>query len=122
MQGLDLLKVGVLLLGISALIIAGLAVHAYYKGVLSYPAPIMESFHAYCSFNVVIIHANDDLRNVSVSSSNGTLICRFDSVPKGSDEVCNVNKDGVYVVRVGNLKRAVTCSTWVAPYPPSRGD
>lgn len=116
---MDILRVGVLLLGISALIVALLAVHAYYRSILQYP-PAQEIFYAYCNYNTVIVHANDDLRNVSVFSSNGTLICRLDEISKGSDEVCNVNSQGVYIVQAGNLKRAVTCST--PPYPPSKGD
>ena len=118
MRGFDILKLGVLLLGVSALIVTMLAVHAYYR-TLQYSSA-QENFLAYCSFNTIVVHANDELKDVKIFRSNGTLVCEIEEIPRGSDEVCNVDSDGVYLVQVGNLKRAVTCSR--PPYPPEGRD
>ena len=113
MSSIDFLKLGVFLLGISALILASIALHSYLTHSRAY-----ERFWAYCDFNTVIIRANDDLRDVSVLDVNGTLICSFDEIPKGSDKICKVSREGVYRVVSGREERAVICrSSPIAPKP-----
>ncbi len=104
-------SVGIVLIGIAALIIAVLAVHFYVTSVLSRP-PNVESrsdFYAYCEYDTVIIHANARLEGVRVTDAKGNVICEFPTVPAGSDEVCEVGESGVYVVESGGVKRAVVC-------------
>ncbi len=115
---MDFLKLGVFLLGISALILASIVLHAY----LTRPLGPYEKFWAYCDFNTVIIRANEDLRNVSVLDVNGTLICSFDEIPKGSDKICKVGREGVYRVVSGREERAVICRSPIAPTPAPGGD
>jgi hypothetical protein len=117
MGPVDFLKLGVFLLGISALILASIALHFY----LTQPRGPYERFWAYCNFNTVIIRANEDLRNVSVLDVNGSLICNFDEIPKGSDRVCRVGGDGVYRVISGREERAVVCIP-IAPKQAPGGD
>jgi len=103
----DLLRLGVLLLGISALITASVILHAYYTGTIR-SAP-KERFYSYCNFNTVIIHANEELKDVRVLKPDGVAICDIKRIVSGSDEICSVPSEGVYVVQAGDVKRAVTC-------------
>lgn len=115
----DPLRLGVLLLGVAAILMASVILHAYYTGLILRQTP-GESFYAYCSFRVVIIHANEELKDVRVLKPNGEVICEIKSIARGSDDVCAVPSDGVYIVRVGDVKRAVTCQS--APVSPAPGD
>ncbi len=111
MGPIDFLKLGVFLLGISALILASIALHFY----LTQPRGPYEKFWAHCDFNTVIVRANEDLRNVSVLDVNGTLICSFDEIPKGSDKICKVSEEGIYRVVLGKEERAIICRSPIAP-------
>lgn len=117
----DLLRLGVLLLGVSALIVALVALHAYYTNYTKIAN--RENFYAYCDLNTVIIHANEELRDVRVLKPEGDTICNFSRITRGSDDVCRVPSEGIYIVQVGDFKRAVTCGKApIRPIPPVPGD
>ena len=107
---LDLLRIGVLLLGISAIIFAGIALHWYYKIQIEKPwKPGLPSFWVRCEEKTIIIGARYDLENVSVKNNLGNTLCRFKLIKKGSDEICFVNSSGVFIVESGEIKKAVVC-------------
>jgi len=110
----DLSKIGILLIGISLLIIAGLAVHIYLIFIQHLPSTSTSPFNAYCSHNAIIIHANVELTEVQVYDNRSRQICFFDKIPRNSEELCMVEAPGVYVVKVGDHKNVVEC------WPPSR--
>jgi len=109
----DLSKIGILLIGISLLIIAGLAVHIYLIFIQHFPSSRTPPFNAYCSHNAIIIHANEELVDVQVYDNRSSQICFFDRIPRDSEELCVVEAQGVYVVRVGDHKDVVEC--WPPP-------
>jgi len=110
----DLSKIGILLIGISLLIIAGLAVHIYLIFIQHLPSTSTSPFNAYCSHNAIIIHANVELTEVQVYDNRSRQICFFDKIPRSSEELCVVEAPGVYVVKVGDHKNVVEC------WPPSK--
>ena len=119
MDSRDLLRIGVLLIGISSILVAAAAVHFYFNVVLRQASSIeTEPFYAHCELGVVIIKARSQLSDVRVINSNGSVICSFEDIPKGSDETCRVGRDGVYLVEVKDRKRAVVCRTPPEITPP----
>jgi len=116
-MGVNLLGVGVLLLGVAAVVAVGIALHAYLTTQMSYRPPPHQPFTAYCRNSVVVISAYEDLTNVQVLDVNGTAVCAFDKIGRGSDEICRVKGAGIYVVVVGGFKKAVDCVPPPAPSP-----
>ena len=109
----DLSKIGVLLIGISLLIIAGLAVHWYLTFIQRLPPSSTSPFNAYCSHNAIIIHANVELTEVKVYDNRSRQICLFDRIPRDSEELCVVEVPGAYIVEAGDRKDVVEC--WPPP-------
>jgi hypothetical protein len=106
---LDILKIGVFLVGISALIFVGLATHWYYKLNREYREIPSNQFFSYCNKDVIIISAYSDLKDVKVLDENGNTVCSFDLIRKNSDEICKTNRYGVFLVASGDLKKATIC-------------
>jgi len=115
-MGVSLLGVGVLLLGVAAVVAVGIVLHAYLTMQMSYRPPPPPPFTAYCRNSVVVISAYEDLTNVQVLDVNGTAVCTFDKIGRGSDEICRAGGPGIYLIVVGGFKRAVDC----VPLPPPR--
>lgn len=106
----DLLRIGIFFLGISALMFAGIAIHWYYTIQVQQPwKPTIPSFWARCEEKTIVIEAMEDLRNITVKDTNGNMICEFNFIHKGSDEICFVNTTGLFVVEVDGIKKVVTC-------------
>ncbi|MDT7858873.1 MAG: hypothetical protein RQ930_02395 [Candidatus Aenigmarchaeota archaeon] len=114
---LDILKIGVFLVGISALIFAGLATHWYYKLNREYREIPSNQFFSYCNKDVIIISAYSDLKDVKVLDENGNTVCSFDLIRKNSDEICKTNRYGVFLVASGDLKKAIICENISRPLP-----
>jgi len=110
----DLSKIGILLIGISLLIIASLAVHWYLTFIQRLPPSSISLFNAYYSHNAIVIHANVELTGVQVHDNRSRQICSFDRIPRGSEELCVVGAPGAYIVKVGDHKDVVEC------WPPPR--
>ena len=109
-QKVDLLRVGILLLGISAIVFAGIALHWYYKIQTEKPwKSSIPTFWARCEEKTIVIEAREDLKNVLVKNNLGNTICSFNTIKKGSDEICFVNSTGVFTVETNDTKKAVTC-------------
>ncbi len=110
-QKTDLLRIGILLLGISAIAFAGIALHWYYQIQTEKPRKSsIPPFWARCeeTEKVIIIEARQDLTNVSVKDREG-IICSFDKIKAGSSEVCFVNATGVFTVEYDDWKKVVVC-------------
>jgi hypothetical protein len=114
---LDILKIGVFLVGISALIFAGLATHWYYKLNREYREIPSNQFFSYCNKDVIIISAYSDLKDVKVLDENGNTVCSFDLIRKNSDEICKTNRYGVFMVASGDLKKVTICENIIRPLP-----
>ena len=106
---LDLLKIGVFLIGVSMLIIAIVLLQLYVNTVSnSWEPPKLDAWGD-SSNDVIVITARDTLTNVVVKDKNGTILCKFDKINKGSQEICPVNCPGVFTVESNGIKRVVTC-------------
>ncbi|MCD6403180.1 MAG: hypothetical protein J7K98_02540 [Candidatus Aenigmarchaeota archaeon] len=105
----DIFRIGIFLLGVSSIIFASIAVHWYYKIQKFENNFKPQLFHAYCNDKTIIIHANEKLENVSVMDANKNIICEFETIPKNSDEICFTNSTGTFLIKHGNLKKAVIC-------------
>lgn len=106
----DLSKIGILLIGIALIIIAGIAIHFYVTFVQRTPPPSPPTpFYAYCSHKTVIIHADREIQDVRVLDNRLSQVCFFNRIPAGSDELCPVKDYGIYVIQSGEYKRAVEC-------------
>jgi hypothetical protein len=107
-HSLDILKIGVFLMGLSGLIISLIALSFYLKS-LGYETPYKSDFYVYCSDKTVVINAFKDLQNVEVQNAKGKVFCSFAQIPADSDELCVVDNTGFYVVKVANKKKVVEC-------------
>ncbi len=107
---LDFLKIGMFLLGISALILATIALHAYLRGLSRDTTENL--FFAYCQQGTIVIHANADLENLYVYDVNQTPLCHFARIPKNSEDICDVSSinSTTYLISVDSFKRVVTCA------------
>jgi hypothetical protein len=115
---LDILKIGIFLLGISALIFAVIATHWYYKLNREYREISSTQFYSYCNRDVIVISAYSYLKDVKVFDENGSLICKFDLIRKNSDEICKTNKYGIFLVVSGDLKKVTICeNNIIIPLP-----
>jgi hypothetical protein len=114
---LDILKIGIFLLGISALIFAVIATHWYYKLNREYREIPSNQFFSYCNKDVIIISAYSDLKDVKVLDENGNTVCSFDLIRKNSDEICKTNRYGVFLVSSGDLKKVTICENIARPIP-----
>lgn len=106
MNGLrDLMRIGVLLIGISAIIVASLAVHMYLTHFVRQQPP----FTAYCSDMVIIITAGRDLENIKILDNRSSTLHTFPRIPAGSQEFFVIPSQGVYAVQAGDHKVVVHC-------------
>jgi|Deesub1362A_J573_1020465.scaffolds.fasta_scaffold00374_15 hypothetical protein len=108
----DLLRIGILLLGISAIVFAGIALHWYYQIQTEKPwKSDIPPFWASCeeTEKVIIIEVRHDLTNVSVKDKEGNIICSFNKIKAGSSEVCFVNGTGVFTVEYNDWKKVIVC-------------
>jgi len=114
----DLSKVGILLIGVALLIVAAIAIHWYLTFLIHHfsrpyePPPL----HAHCSDKAIIIHAERELLDVKVLDNRSNLLCSFERIVKGSEELCMVDSFGVYVVQVEDFKDIVICER---KHPPT---
>lgn len=108
-SSLDLLKIGMFLLGISALILSGIALHAYLRSLNE--EPYSSPFYAYCQQGNIIIQANQDLDNISVYDTKQNMFCHFNQIPRTSEELCDVNdvNSTMFVVESPLSKKVVSC-------------
>jgi len=106
----DVSKIGILMIGVALLVIAGIAVHFYLTFMQRIPPPLPPSpFNAYCRHNAVIIHANQEIRDVRVLDNSSNQVCFFEKISAGSEELCMVEGRGLYVVQAGDHKNVVEC-------------
>lgn len=106
----DVSKIGILMIGAALLVIAGIAVHFYIVFIQRVPPPSPPSpFNAYCTHGAIIVHANQELRDVRVLDNRSNQVCGFEKIPAGSEELCMVEDRGVYVVQAGDHKDVVSC-------------
>lgn len=107
----DPLRVGVFLLGVSALILALIALSFYLKSMAyqSQEYSYKPNLYGICRYKTIIINAYNELKDVAVLDEEGSVLCSFDRIPPNSDEVCKVPSEGVYVIRAGEVKRVVIC-------------
>lgn len=106
----DLMKIGVLMIGIALLVIAGVVVHFYIFFIQRMPpSPYPTPFYAYCRNNTTVIHANQEIVNVRVFDDRSNQICFFEKIPAGSEEFCAAGTHGFYVVQAGEYKDVVEC-------------
>ena len=115
---LDFFKVGVLLLGISSTIFAGIATHWYYKINIEQQHFSKDQFFLYCRDKVIVIKAHYDLKNVKIFDEDKNIVCSFEKIKEGSDEICRTNKTGLFIVSVDDFKRVIHCEEY-PPYLPA---
>lgn len=107
MSGLrDLMRIGILLIGIAAIIVASLAVHMYVARFLRQQPPLS----AYCSDTVIIITADKELTDVKILDNRSTTLHKFPRIPAGSQELFLVPWYGVYAVQADDYKVVVHCT------------
>ena len=105
----DFLKLGVFLLGLSSIILSSLALHMYlfedtvHRGKLD----------AWCYVDennlIVVMNARTEVSDVKVMSKDRQVICSFEKIPKGSEEICDVNSTGLFLIVYEGGKEVVTC-------------
>lgn len=112
-----MLKVGVFLIGISALIISIILLHMYITQQQKYD---IKDFYVNClkepkGFSITIDAYSTDLKNVRVINDNITL-CEFIEIPKRSQEVCKVSGEGTYIISAlidnKEIKKVVYCRNY----------
>ncbi len=121
LESVDLLRVGVFLVGVAAVVLAGIALDSYLnarKSDMFDTGP----FRSYCSMGAVVVEAREDLANVTVSGANGTVYCVFPVVSRGSEIACEVDPGRVYMVEAGGVSRVATCYEVRLPAPAGAGD
>lgn len=111
-----ILALGVLLIGIAAI-----GFYLELKKSIERGGTSPEPLWARCVENAIIITAREELRDVVVKAK-GKELCRFDSIGRGSEEVCyldsnTLNETRVFVVEAGKVKKAVVCYQPVKPVP-----
>jgi len=104
----DLLKIGVFLIGVSGIILSFIALN-FYSMMYKMQQENKQLFYAYCSEKTIIINAREQLQSVEVLNNQSQVVCRFDKIPAGSEELCIVEADGFYVVEAENRKDVVEC-------------
>ncbi len=100
---MDIFKIGIFMLGLASIIIATTILTAYITSRNTEEA----GFWAYCQENTIIIHANQNINNITISNKSGT-ICTINNIPKNSEDICYVS-EGVYIVKTLNLNKVVVC-------------
>ncbi|MCL7394765.1 MAG: hypothetical protein LZ161_00855 [Thaumarchaeota archaeon] len=101
----DLMKIGILLIGISAIIIASLATHVYLTQSLRQQPPLT----AYCYDMAIVITAGKELRDVRILDNRSSILHTFPRIPAGSQEFFIVPSEGVYAVQANDYKVVVHC-------------
>jgi len=99
LEEIDLLKIGVLLIGVSSLIISIIALHMYITQQQKYE---IIDLYVNClkdakGFSITIGAYSKDLKNVKVIYDNKTL-CEFIEISSRSEEICKVSEEGTYIV------------------------
>ena len=107
-NALDLWKIGVFLIGVSAVVISAIALHLYFR-VYSEAPYKPQDFYAYCQDKTIIISANKDLTDVEVLDNQSKVVCGFPRINANSDELCSVDSIGIYQVKYESLKKIVSC-------------
>lgn len=107
----DLSKIGILLIGVALIVIAVIAMHFYTTYVIPQISRpwLVPQFYAYCRYKTIVIHADRDLADIKVLDNRSNQLCLFEKIPAGSEEICNVESYGIYIVQVGDHKRVVEC-------------
>ncbi len=122
---LDLLKLGVFLIGISLLIISSVFVLIYLKTTTITKTFGPPAITASCDYenNVIIIYAMKDVRNVEIIDINNNTYCTFDYIKGQNNEICkiNVSKSNIYQLIYDNNKKVVKCykPRYIKPLPPT---
>lgn len=114
----DLMRIGVLLIGVSLMVFAALAVHMYFFRIMAAPYQ-QRPFSAYCDDMAIVISASRDISDVRVLDNQTRVVCSFDKIPAGSEELCLVDSHGFYVVQSGDYNDVVRCEqrAFVEPKP-----
>jgi len=99
LEKIDLLKIGVFLIGISTFIISIILLHMYITQQQRYETI---DFYVNClkdskGFSIIVDAYSTDLKSVKVIYDNNT-ICEFIEIPKRSQEVCKVSEEGTYII------------------------
>ncbi|MEM3065755.1 MAG: hypothetical protein QXI81_00255 [Nitrososphaerota archaeon] len=106
MSGLrDLMRIGILLIGISAIIIASLIMHMYLTQFVRQQPPLT----AYCSDMAIVITAGKELENVKILDNRSSTLHTFQRIPAGSQEFFIAPSQGVYAVQADDYKVVVHC-------------
>ncbi len=107
----DLLKIGVFLIGIAMLMMAGILLHLYIKTITTESSWKPSKFYASCDSknSVIIISARETITNVTVKDKNGTIICKFSKINANSEEMCTIEIPGVFTVESEGTKKVVSC-------------
>jgi len=101
----DLMRIGILLIGISAIIMASLATHVYLTHFVRQQPPLT----VYCSDMAIIITAGKELRDVRILDNRSSTLHTFPRIPAGSQEFFIVPSQGVYAVQANDYKVVVHC-------------
>ncbi len=107
--------VGILLMGIGVLIASLVAAHLYFQVQTAFNQfnqeddPSNQDFSVYCTKETIVISALKDLQDVSVSDSKGKAICSFGSIRSGSDGLCNVESNDIFMVSASESKTVIEC-------------
>ena len=119
----DLLRIGVFLIGVSMLLISFIILH-YYIRSLGHDTWKPPAFHAYCNSNDgnIVISAEKTVSNITVKNSTGYVFCKINEIKAGSDEICFVGKNvtGTFLIETPDIKKVVECNKIYAF--PSRVD
>lgn len=75
----DLSKVGMFMMGIALLIIAGIAVHLYIFYIQS-ASVALTPLYAYCRNKALMVHENQEIVNVMVLDNRSDQICFFEKL------------------------------------------
>mgnify|MGYP001772678003 CR=1 FL=1 len=98
-EKIDLLKIGVFLIGISMFIFSIIALHMYITQQHKYEMP---DFYVNClkdtnGFSITIGTFSADIKEVKVMYDNKT-VCEFAKISSRSEELCKVHEEGIYTV------------------------
>lgn len=104
----NMLQAGVLLFGVASFIVSLVIVHFYFSMISGFNSG-QPDFSASCERSVVQISAYKQLGEVKVADAGGNVVCSFQSISAGSDEICYTKATGMLTVVSGNLKKVVNC-------------
>ena len=98
------------LIGIASIVIALIALHFYVTYLIRPPYSVSRPFHAYCIMDkAIVINALEDIEDVIVLDNRSNMVCAFNKIKNGSEELCIVSGHGIYIVQYNDFKEVVKC-------------